>query len=62
MAAILKNSRHCFVKSEYLHPHGTIYWVALWKDWETNCEWAAVKYFMVNQSTSLFHYLVEECL
>jgi len=26
------------------------------------CEWSAIMYFMVDQSTPFFHCLVEECL
>jgi len=49
-------TRRCFVESEYLRPRGTICRVA------SGCEWAAITYFMVHQSTPSFHYLVEECL
>jgi len=41
--------KNCFVELEYLHPQG-------------GCEWAAITYFVVDQSTPFFHYLVEECL
>jgi len=42
-------ARCCFVDSEYLCPQG-------------GCKWAAITYFLVDQSIPFFHYLVEECL
>ena len=59
-------TRRCFIVSEYLRPRGTIYRVALWRlenKSQGGCKWAAVTYFVVDQSTPFFHYLVEEsCL